>query len=145
MDVDQAGEAMVIIVRGDGTTTPMRVRHDSLAAPMGDIVFIAYCREDVNYLLRALARRDNLEATRIQDITDRLNGSTPGRWKAFLERDGGLGGDSIISFDAETDEDMYLYAYGEPASDSDYEFVAAAHEMLPHLLQSARAGIEKPS
>jgi hypothetical protein len=88
MEVDQAGEAMVIIVRGDGTTTPIRVQHDSVAAPIGDIVFVAYCREDVNYLLRALALRDNLEAARIQDITERLNGSTPGQWKAFLEPTG---------------------------------------------------------
>jgi hypothetical protein len=135
--VSDDGEPIVIIRRGDGSEEPMRVLHDSDSAPRGDVEFVAHCRDDVKYLLSHTSGTSKPDTTRLHEIESRLRASTHAGWYAFIERDGGLGGCSIISFDPRPEADLYLNAYGEAAADSDYEFVAVAHELLPRLLEEA--------
>lgn len=55
LGTDDHGERVVMILRGDGSREAMYVKHDHSPAPVGDIEFVAHCREDVKQLVSVLS------------------------------------------------------------------------------------------
>ena len=62
--------------------------------------------------------------------------ATPGPWRAMVEGRDHSAGDSFIMIgrDDDRDEDMYVTRDSGPASTSDLDFIAAARNYLPRLL-----------
>jgi hypothetical protein len=74
-------------------------------------------------------------------IRNRVDNASRPPWRAFLKSKGGLGGDSVIWVSEEDSEpDLYLWIDSEPAPDPYFEFVAAARQDLPDLLEEAQSG-----
>ena len=62
--------------------------------------------------------------------------ATPGPWRAMVEGRDHSSGDSFIMIGREDDrgEDMYVSRDSGPASASDLDFIAAARNYLPRLI-----------
>ena len=62
--------------------------------------------------------------------------ATPAPWRAMIEGRDHSSGDSFIMIgrDGDRDEDMYVSRDSGPASASDLDFIAAARNYLPRLI-----------
>ena len=62
--------------------------------------------------------------------------ATPGPWRAMVEGRDHSSGDSfiMIGHEDDRDEDMYVSRDSGPASASDLDFIAAARNYLPRLI-----------
>jgi hypothetical protein len=62
--------------------------------------------------------------------------ATPAPWRAMIEGRDHTSGDSFIMIgrDGDRDEDMYVSRDSGPASASDLDFIAAARNYLPRIL-----------
>jgi hypothetical protein len=62
--------------------------------------------------------------------------ATPAPWRAMVEGRDHSAGDSFIMIgrDDDRDEDMYVTRDSGPASNSDLDFIAAARNYLPRLI-----------
>jgi hypothetical protein len=63
--------------------------------------------------------------------------ATPAPWRAMVEGRDHSAGDSFIMIgrDDDRDEDMYVTRDSGPASTSDLDFIAAARNYLPRLVE----------
>jgi hypothetical protein len=63
--------------------------------------------------------------------------ATPAPWRAMVEGRDHSSGDSFIMIgrDDDRDEDMYVSRDSGPASASDLDFIAAARNFLPRLIE----------
>jgi hypothetical protein len=63
--------------------------------------------------------------------------ATPAPWRAMVEGRDHSAGDSFIMIgrDDDRDEDMYVTRDSGPASTSDLDFIAAARNYLPELIE----------
>jgi hypothetical protein len=64
----------------------------------------------------------------------------PPPWRARIEGEDHVSGDSFISTGDENDrrEDMYVSRDSGPASDSDLKFIAEARNLLPKIIAEIR-------
>lgn len=66
-------------------------------------------------------------------VRARIDGASPGPWTAFVGS--GIGGPDFIRVgDEDAELDMYIERDGEPASPADLDFIAAARQDIPRLL-----------
>jgi len=106
---------------------------------MHDLVFIAHAQADVARLIAHLRGQLSVSQRELGVMEKRAAQASPGPWRAFLESDGGIGGSSVIWVsEADNEPDLYLWLGSDPASDADFEFVAAVRQDLPRLLAEAR-------
>jgi hypothetical protein len=136
---DEAGHAVVELHYRDGHRDFMRVTRDETPARDEDVDFIAHARADIKRLVAAFDGVAVLSKEELSEIATRLGNATPAPWQAFLESDGGLGGDSMIApNDPGNPADLYLWNdAGRLAPDPVYEFIAAVRNELPDLVAAA--------
>lgn len=133
------GTSAVSIDLGDGSKVQISIAREADAASHQDVDFIANSRDDIQTLVGFLRDEAPLSPKRLEDVARRCDQASPAPWRVFLESDGGVGGGSVIWVsDADEEPDLYLWMGSEPATDADYEFVAAARQDLPRLVTKAR-------
>lgn len=96
----------------DGRVWRLRVTREREPADPADVEFIGHARADVAALLSHLRGTRRLSPGELDRIARRAEAAKP---------------------------DLYLWRGDEPAADGDFEFVAAARQDIPHLLDAARA------
>jgi len=133
--IETEHQSAITVMRGPETST-LEIMHDAKQAPAADVRFIALVREDVDFLISSLDGGGRPSDTRLRQIRERLENSTKGPWKCYLESEGGLGGSNVITMDG-SESDLYLILEGQTAPDAEWRFVALAHEELPSLLVAA--------
>ena len=133
------GSVAIQVTFEDRRHETLRLTRDGLPAAKGDVDFVAHSREHTRRLIRALHGGRLLSESEIQAIDDRLQHVSPSPWRPFLESEGGLGGDSMIAVPgSDFEPDLYLWLGDRLTPDGDLEFVAAAHETIPRLLEAVR-------
>jgi hypothetical protein len=88
----------------------------------------------------------NTELDQLRHLCDR---AAPAPWRAMVEGRDHTSGDSFIMIGREDDrdEDMYVSRDSGPASSADLDFIAAARNYLPRLLDEIiklRSGHDGP-
>jgi hypothetical protein len=133
------GSPVIVVEFRDGRTAHLTVTREREPAADHDVDFIAYSRDDVERLIAFLRSERPISDAELRAIERRCAQASPGPWKAFLESEGGLGGGNVIWVSEANDEpDLYLWVSSGPASDADFDFVAAARQDLPRLLKEAQ-------
>jgi hypothetical protein len=130
---------IVRVLLRDGGEAVMRVTRDRQPATLADVEFIAASRQDVVRLGEAIRGRRPIATDELDEIEQRVESTTPGPWRAFLESDGGSGGSNVIRVsDGDAEPDMYLWIGTRLAIGGDFEFVAKAHELIPQMIDFLR-------
>lgn len=136
---DLDGRPAVRVVYPGGLDKVMRVCRDADDASPADVDFVAHSRQDLQYLLDARAggpcSDDHLDA-----IAARADRASSGPWNAFLEEEGGMGGESVIWItNNDVEPDMYLRFASKLAPSDDLLLVGEARQDIPRLLAEVRA------
>jgi hypothetical protein len=74
---------------------------------------------------------DSITEERLEEIAQRCEAATPGPWRSFVEGRDHVGGESFVRTEG---EDIYLIG----ASVADQDFIAAARQDIPLLLNEVR-------
>lgn len=79
---------------------------------------------------------DDLSEEELAALRELCAGASPGPWRAMVEGRDHTSGDSFIMVGPENAraEDMYVLRDSRPASRADLDFIAAARNDLPRLL-----------
>jgi hypothetical protein len=133
---------VIEVAYSDGRAARLRATRESDPVSSADLAFIASIRTDLTRLLTVVQGETELLASERAAMSTRCSSASPGPWRPFLERDGGVGGSSMISLgDSDAEPDLYLWLDDQPATDDDFELVAAARDDIPYLLElTARFG-----
>ena len=80
--------------------------------------------------------KDHVNDAEIAELRRLCAAATPAPWRAMVEGRDHSAGDSFIMIgrDDDRDEDMYVTRDSGPASASDLDFIAAARNYLPRLI-----------
>ena len=80
---------------------------------------------------------NRLTDAEIDELRRMSERATPAPWRAMIEGRDHTSGDSFIMVGREDDrdEDMYVSRDSGPASSADLDFIAAARNYLPRLLE----------
>lgn len=129
---DPDGSSRWLITGSDGIEREAWAGHDSTAAPVGDLEFIAKSRGDVRYLLSVVGDGAKAEADRLSEISRRCDAATPPPWRPINEESNNV--ESIIWIPSSKDEDLYLKFDGRSMSGKTIEFVGYARQDVLVLL-----------
>jgi hypothetical protein len=136
-DVAFFAHAGTVVVRTRDGTATMLVRRDLDLANVADTEFVSHSISDVRRLMDSITSGMDLGQDVKQEIAARVEGASPGPWRAYIESDGGQGGcDFIQVSDSDDEADMYLWIDGDLAPMAYFRFVADARQDIPALLEA---------
>ncbi len=123
----------------------MRISRDGDPAGFAAVHFIANARSDLALLIDMTSGTTAASTATLEAIAERVAQASAGPWDAYLEDEGPLGGDSMISIPGgDFEPDMYLWFDDELAPDDDVLFVAEVRQDIPRLLAQVMASRDIP-